>query len=704
MESNNSEVPERGGTLIAVEGNADTISTQLQLLPPSQKILVMPFFGNSISETPQQQSFDARTFIRDVYLAFTERAEAAWSFLKCSASVQPRLVFMNGGTVCARTICISRISEKITNGDIKEAEIIFNEIVQHGVAGLLEEEEVEPEEDTEFEDANEGDIDDEMRPEDPIARAMQAAENLDRETAALQFGNGGLHGDTFHTPEEHPMSLEAELKDGVARMPEFRSESSKTPDGIRAMEKNNVFSSQGDDIIRTVLTVRNRSSIIGPGNALGRRYSINSSYDARLSYIAAITNQAELISDYDDDFISHGDDAFVSMPPTPGVVYGEACLVDVQTASPEKVLKRVNSVDGIYPANARYQQNSFGAASSLKRSASAFNLGERPTSTGETSNKGFQSFPRRTFLKASETTIKKSPTSGRSSGSSTEVPEIPIPETHMYVDCGTDALDAPNYEIAPDESELDIFVPIFPVVEDMVIHFIDGTSNEILESVICSYKNGSYPVIPSLSKTYCEGPPSPQSISSHEAEKNGFRPESTLPELDGPGYQGRHSYDPYNSDDRHPSIIHRPWPSKNMLVRPDSGVQMPDLPTPTRTPSPPNGISKKFIDFSPANASNAILVQNALRQLLSTHFPASKNGYSQHCFAVTPEANRFWKPVFRNDDSSSIGNEGRTVDMILALGCEAGVRKEFFNQISGHVERLGMKRDGVNRSAKVDIR
>ena len=60
--------------------------------------------------------------------------------------------------------------------------------------------------------------------------------------------------------------------------------------------------------------------------------------------------------------------------------------------------------------------------------------------------------------------------------------------------------------------------------------------------------------------------------------------------------------------------------------------------------------------------------------------------------------------MFRNDDKSSTGNEGRTVDQIIALGCEEGVKKDFFTQISGQVERLGMKRDGLSRSGKVDLR
>ena len=60
--------------------------------------------------------------------------------------------------------------------------------------------------------------------------------------------------------------------------------------------------------------------------------------------------------------------------------------------------------------------------------------------------------------------------------------------------------------------------------------------------------------------------------------------------------------------------------------------------------------------------------------------------------------------MFRNDYSMTVGIGGRIVDQIIALGCEDGVKKDFFFQVSGQVERLGTKRDGLSRSGKIDIR
>jgi hypothetical protein len=128
-------------------------------------------------------------------------------------------------------------------------------------------------------------------------------------------------------------------------------------------------------------------------------------------------------------------------------------------------------------------------------------------------------------------------------------------------------------------------------------------------------------------------------------------------------------------------------------------------PTPSLTPPPTaHGLSEKFCEFSPMNPNSVIGIQNSLRSLLNLHFPAGGNGYTQYYFPVSPETERLWKPVFRNDENASIGNEGRTVDQIIALGCEEGVKKDFFAQVSGQIEKLGMKRDGLNRSSKIDLK
>ena len=110
---------QQSGKLVALEGDVDTVLTQLRLLPPSQKILVLPPILESLPQDIEAQSFNARAFIRDVHASFTEWTEIARSFLQSSTTTQPRLVFMNGGSVSARATCITKICENITNGEVR---------------------------------------------------------------------------------------------------------------------------------------------------------------------------------------------------------------------------------------------------------------------------------------------------------------------------------------------------------------------------------------------------------------------------------------------------------------------------------------------------------------------------------------------------------------------------------------------------------
>ena len=237
----------------------------------------------------------------------------------------------------------------------------------------------------------------------------------------------------------------------------------------------------------------------------------------------------------------------------------------------------------------------------------------------------------------------------------------------------------------------------------------DGQPDTILETVIRTTKDGTYPAVPPVledpgisiydmdsksapsspfSEEY-DSPTSPMSTGSLQ-HRSMLRPPSHFSESAGKGdYEKEADFDPYASNDDYPPDIKMRWPqdSQPNAVNNDTPPALKQ-----RTPLAHRN-AEKFFDFSPANVGNAINVQNSLRQMLSTHFPAGD--YSQYFYPVAPEAERLWKPVFRNDERSSIGKEGRTVDQILALGCEDGVKRDFFFQISGQIGKLGSKRDGM---------
>src|SRR3954466_729909 len=131
------ELQQHAGKLVALEGYVDAISTQLLLLPPSQKILVLPSLLETLPYPPINNPFNARAFVRHVHAKFAERTETARAFLRSSTATHPRLVLVNGGSVAARTACISNICDRLTNGNVEAAEAIFDEIVRDGVTGLM---------------------------------------------------------------------------------------------------------------------------------------------------------------------------------------------------------------------------------------------------------------------------------------------------------------------------------------------------------------------------------------------------------------------------------------------------------------------------------------------------------------------------------------------------------------------------------------
>ncbi|KAG7106378.1 hypothetical protein HYQ44_013974 [Verticillium longisporum] len=163
------------GTLVSLEGPVDVLATQLRLLPTSPQIFILPQVQTYLEDGDPSERFDARSFVRRMHNAIAARNEIAYSFLKDSTPDNKRLVFMNGSTPGAQAICIKTIAEHETDGDIAHAELLFNDIVKHGAAGLEDDWFSRQRQDRHH-----------IPAEDPIVRAMRAAEALDRLTADLQ--------------------------------------------------------------------------------------------------------------------------------------------------------------------------------------------------------------------------------------------------------------------------------------------------------------------------------------------------------------------------------------------------------------------------------------------------------------------------------------------------------------------------------------
>lgn len=679
------------GKLVALEGETDTISTQLRLLPPSQKILVLPSLLETVSK-PDKHSFKPRAYVREVHEAYTSRIETAWSFLESSTTAHPRLVLMNGGSIGARTACIASICQNLTNGDVEKAEAILNDIVKDGVAGLLAHEDEENEY-AQSNDANESTAKtvekaDESE-EDPTVKAMKAADSLDRETAALQEDEAGDSEVTLVTPVESS----SEIKKGAV---------SEDPEKAIIRATDAVYK---DDIRTTEITIPDRKNAMSDGlstfGGAGSRtpMSVASFLTAPLSQHSHTSAEDEG-EGYDTDLISPGEDTF-SVPPTPRVEYGEACVVDVQATLVKhlaKEVRRTKSMEDLSHGRSKPRVISL-PPGKLRHSKSEYHLGERPTSASgrieDPDAPEFVQLPQTTFVRASTTTIRKAQSLVYSEPSSSQT----TPTMRIFVDRGADAWD-PDASEEPAPEEAVSYEPVFPALEDLVIHCVNDMPNETLASVFQSYKNVTYPTMPPPSSTVSgdECPQTPTNAAESLAE-----PESReTPEPERVEAITEDEFDPYSSGHHYPTIKQSIPRSKFARIERDPS---PEPPSPTVTlPAPVSIVDEKFCEFPILAPSTVIGIQNSLRAFLGARFPAGDNGYSQYYFATAPEADRLWKPVFRIDQNASIGDEGRTIDQIIALGCEDGVKKEFFSQISGQVERLGTKRDGLSRSGKLDLR
>lgn len=391
----------------------------------------------------------------------------------------------------------------------------------------------------------------------------------------------------------------------------------------------------------------------------------------------------------DDTFSPNTEDNHHSTPATPGAVveYGEAYIIDVQSANPAKKLKRSQSVNRIH----KRQNHSPSSPTSLKHSSSNPDLRKRSIDSDErpSSRDSYETLPRSTFMRASQFTIRRSPTAKKNAIA---------PPPKVFVDRGTDAEPMDAAEAA----QAVVYEPVFPVIEDLVIHFHNSMVNEIFDSVVRAYKDGSYPVYPPKAQAetaiaQLDEATMPEALE--EAPTTDERPFSHLTaETDDDGYQRRQEVDPYNPDSYQAGAPL--WPSQRKTK--NVATVRAEPPTPATTPPPVlSEVAQKFHEFSPVNANSAVGVQNSLRAVLNVHYgPAETTKYKQYDLPL--ECDRLWKPVFRNDNGQ--GTEGRTVDQILAIGCEDGVSSEFFNDISGQIEKLGIKKNGSSRTGRLDIR
>ncbi|KAB5582503.1 hypothetical protein GE09DRAFT_270093 [Coniochaeta sp. 2T2.1] len=165
----------RRGYIVAFEGPENIVSTQFDLLPDSSSILKIGSMRHRLSEhktrlARHRSSGHVGRFVFGVDNMMKFRFKKAEDFIAAAAPGETRLVFLQGGAVGASWACADAVKTHVPSaeGNITRAQAYLTNIIRDGVRGLDQQQQIHAES------------------ENPIIRAMRAAEELDDRTASLQ--------------------------------------------------------------------------------------------------------------------------------------------------------------------------------------------------------------------------------------------------------------------------------------------------------------------------------------------------------------------------------------------------------------------------------------------------------------------------------------------------------------------------------------
>ncbi|KAG6041082.1 hypothetical protein E4U41_006020 [Claviceps citrina] len=676
------------GSVVAFEGEPDLVSTQLRLLPTSSQLLILPSIESYIKPDGIDQRFSARGFVRQIHAAMVARNDAARAFLDGSTTDHKRLVFLNGSTPGAQTLCVKEIMKHETNGDRAMAEGIFEDIVKNGVAGLED-------------DSSNMDLgnhrfgcshtvkDHVSVEEDPITKAMRAADALDRQTASLQPCN-----DIILSPATRPRSSSLPL---YGYVDEFAD---STPFYVFGVRPNGDEKSPAGGVTERVSAPPTPSATMFTNSArhtsesptLGPLCSSTSIHPA--SCVGETYHSVGHACCADDLTDSPVSEAF-SLQSSDQVVFGEASVVDVRLSFRCNSLSRVKSLDGIHPASPRARYHDIPTRSWLDEPDPPSAL-QHPTSvTGlcddrsrSLSRVSIIELPRTTVVKPRPPPVKMQPIpTGRKKKKAKESIDMTRPR---YIDRGTDARQSVVKEVS--------YQPVLHPIEDLVVNLIRHESSDVLlESAVSAFKYRLYPPF-SYSPTASDAdnndgstPGTPAQPSS-ESREDGLRVRVKRSETMSP-----------TADDYDPFAYTQPSgpPSKSpKLAASLSTVHPPTAAQPT--PPPAMGeIEGKIHEFHVGLGQSAVSVQNSLRSILSDYFPPVTQTYRRFQTSLLPEFGELWKPLFRG--SSSQRDDGNSTQ-ILAIGSQKGVKQEYSHAVTGRLEKVGRKSCEIVRTGRVDFR
>jgi len=655
---------------------------------------------------------------------------------------------MNGGSISALTTCIAAIREKVTNGNIKEAEELFNAIVKGGITGLVREGEVV--------DGHEGN-------NALISKAVKTEVSLKaRDTRSPSTAS-------------HISHVAPSVTDTAESIDRLIDSLQNPPPGLQAGGKNvNIANSSEHTKTTTTLVppdvprLRSRfwthEQVIPKTERLEKEASRGRKPDhegkrGNQDYLPYLRYTSRESSTYADAVMYHertdvGVDKLSVQPERPASAPSNHRLAKqnehfyscVEGKLSRHVVKKAKSVDCLRSKDTHLSSLDTGprklklgtfspfTCSPLLRSETSSISESESFNLSESSN-SLDSLPGTIYDKALETHHETPPPLKTVSGD----------PPRAFIDRDTYTGDSNNSEnvsnATSDTADLKepvLFEPVFAMAEDLIIHFKDGGSNEVLESVVQLYKNGSYPIadnnVPQVSTT----PNSPASLFS----SNGTSPSSashTSADTDEDWPHGAAEIDPEtikaHPSQQHPDVSSESssdifmdslsiYPSEEASIAPSNGtstreplwsknententfygILKPRLQIPVANPEtpPPELVTdavQKIYELSDISITNSVTLQDSFRGVLKTRYPPETTHYKQHIFAL--ENDRYWKPVFQMDTKRE--GEDRTVDQIIAIGYEDGVEKALYKEVIEQLDRLGTSTTGI-RASELDIR
>ncbi|KAI1210638.1 uncharacterized protein F4807DRAFT_54233 [Annulohypoxylon truncatum] len=716
------------GSLVAFEGPQDTVSTQLRLLPSSPNILIIPPLRYFLKEENPEAPFDARSRILAVHKACRDRAEMAHAFLRDSTPSNKRLVFMNGGTASAQMECVSDISEYITDGDFTKAERIFIKLVRNGVAGLSKRRKAS----LNFKPSQIGVTNRQLKgrdggiANDPVSEAMRAAEALDLQTAFLQT-NTEVDLTTGNRPRSSSTPIYRVVDDYQNSTPfyifgarKWQRRISFDPDLPQTPRRSHTTQDHRKNTRRTLHPVGSRVNELR--SQPNSPFQVGEEHPGRLSSHATI------------DVSSPQSFKFDSTPNTPAIC--EALVVDVRHSVSAASHKKTKSVDRIYSSAVRNQdillcsfpqpprsRPTSTINSPICQGTPATPLPRSPLSPRSPRQKFTTDIPRPTFSTPKRSMVRRNPPSPLKLDKARRplsYVDVGTSTTSSYVDRGTTTEPEPELTILispeanmedsssidfSDSFELDPDVPhetVLPMVENLVILFKAEQPDSRLEAMIQAFREGEYPISTSPYEAAVEknsdqsGNLNPRSIPLVDRRRISYVKHA---EVSPACHLDPDEYDPF-------AYGKYPCSSHGLSPKHDRHAHRPTTP-PTPATTPPLATKKPqkcFHDFTTTNCRTAVGMQNSLRSILNIYFPPEDAGYHQFNFPLLPELSSLWKPVFRETDSGTVIHRKRKVDLIVAIGAQQGVDKDFLAAISGSLEKLGTKPNGVTRSGRLDLR